>query len=131
MSKSKQQSKHPSRPPSPAPQRREVFAWAMYDWANSAYSTLLITIVMHYIQEIVLPGDAGPVAFAWGIGGGMIIAAILSPIVGAAADANQNKRRWLAGTAFCGAAAAVAMAMMPTRHVLGDHCPTGLHGRML
>ncbi len=103
-----------SSPPSPIPhRRREVFAWMMYDWANSAYSTLLITVVMHYIQEVVLPGDAGPVAFAWGIGGAMIAAAVLSPIVGAEADANRSKRRWLAGTAFCGAAATVAMALVP------------------
>ena len=93
--------------------RREVFAWAMYDWANSAYSTLLITVVLHYIQEVVLPGRLGPVAFAWGIGGAMLVAAILSPIVGAVADANRSKRRWLAGTAFCGVAAAVAMALIP------------------
>ena len=105
---------HPSSPPSPAPHlRRKVFAWAMYDWANSAYSTLLITVVLHYIQEVVLPGRLGPVAFAWGIGGAMLLAAILSPIVGAVADANRSKRRWLAGTTFCGVAATLAMALIP------------------
>ena len=88
--------------------RRAVFAWAMYDWANSAYSTLLITVVLHYVQEIVLPDRRRPAVFAWCIG-----AAMLSPIVGAVADANRSKRRWLAGTAFCGAAAAVAMAIVP------------------
>ncbi len=85
----------------------------MYDWANSAYSTLLITVVLNYIQKIVLPGRAGQVVFAWGIGGGMLVAAILSPIVGAVADANRSKRRWLAGLAFCGSLAAVAMALIP------------------
>lgn len=88
----------------------------MYDWANSAYSTLLITVILHYLQEIVLPGRHGPAVFAWGIGGAMLIAAMLSPIVGAVADANCSKRRWLAGTAFCGAAAAVAMALVPPEH---------------
>lgn len=116
MSHSKQQSKHiPDPSPHPS-RRREVYAWAMYDWANSAYSTLLITVVLHYIQEVVLPGKAGPVAFAWGIGGAMILAAILSPIVGAVADANRSKRLWLAGTAFCGATATIAMALVPPEH---------------
>ncbi|MEN6407396.1 MAG: MFS transporter [Thermoguttaceae bacterium] len=91
-----------------------VFAWAMYDWANSAYSTLLITVVLHYVQEIVLPDRCGPAAFAWGIGAAMLVAAVLSPLVGAAADANRSKRRWLAGTALSGAAAAVGMAAAPT-----------------
>jgi len=98
--------------------RREVYAWAMYDWANSAYSTLLITVVLHYLQEIVLPGDWGPTIFAFGIGGAMLVAAVLSPIVGAVADANCSKRRWLTGTALCGAAAAVAMALVPPNHVV-------------
>ena len=40
-----------------------------------------------------------------------------SPIVGAVADANRSKRRWLAGTALCGAAAAVAMALTPPGQV--------------
>ena len=106
--------------PSPLAARcspKVVFAWAMYDWANSAYSTLLITVVLHYLQEIVLPGRRGPAVFAWGIGGAMLVAAVLSPIVGAAADANRSKRRWLAGTAFSGAGAAVAMAVLPPDQV--------------
>jgi len=92
---------------------REVLAWAMYDWANSAYSTLLITVVLYYIQEVIFPGKFGPVVFAWSIGAAMFVAAVLSPIVGAVADANRSKRRWLAGTALCGAVAAVAMALAP------------------
>ncbi len=91
----------------------EIFAWAMYDWANSAYSTLLITVVMSYVQESVLSGGWGVVAYAWGIGGAMFLAAVLSPIVGALADANRSKRAWLAATALTGAGAAVLMASVP------------------
>jgi MFS transporter, UMF1 family len=106
-----------ARPKAAAPWcSREVVAWAMYDWANSVYSTLLITIVLCYVQDEVFPGRLGPVAFAWGIGLGMLLAAVLSPIVGAVADANCSKRRWLAGTALCGAAAAAAMAAIPPDH---------------
>ena len=108
-------------PPSPfplPPSFREVFAWASYDWANSAYSTLLITVVLHYFQTIVLPDRRhGPAVFAFSIGAAMLVAALLSPILGAVADANRSKRRWLAGTAFCGAAAAVAMALAPPGQV--------------
>ncbi|MCE5302358.1 MAG: MFS transporter [Planctomycetaceae bacterium] len=103
--------------PAPSSPRRSswtaVFAWAMYDWANSAYSTLLITVVLHYVQEIVLPDRRGPAAFAWGIGSAMFAAALLSPLVGAAADANRSKRRWLAVTALGGSAAALGMAAAP------------------
>jgi UMF1 family MFS transporter len=102
----------------PSSSALEVFAWASYDWANSAYSTLLITIVLHYIQEIVLPDRRhGPAVFAWSIGTGMLLAAVLSPILGAMADANRSKRRWLAGTAFGGAATAVTMALAPPTQI--------------
>lgn len=102
-----------------APGRRiEVFAWAMYDWANSAYSTLLITVVLHYVQEVVLPGKVrGPIVFAASIAVSMFLAAVLSPIVGALADANRSKRLWLAGTALPGAVAAILLGCIPPGQV--------------
>ncbi|MCX7426440.1 MAG: MFS transporter, partial [Planctomycetia bacterium] len=95
----------------------EVFAWAMYDWANSAFSTISITILVYYIQGVVLPGTWGEIAWAWGISLSMLVAAVLAPIVGAMADANRSKRRWLATTALSGAAAAVLLAAMPPTSV--------------
>ncbi len=99
--------------PSAKLNRREVFAWAMYDWANSAYSTLSITMLVYYIKEVVVPGRLGTVVWAWGISLSMLTAAVLSPILGALADANAGKRRWLAGTALSGAACAVLLALVP------------------
>ena len=109
----------------PADRSREVFAWAMYDWANSAYSTLSITILVAYLQKVVLPGESeavvwgvpfsvkwGPVVWAWGISLSMLVAAVLSPILGAMADANASKRKWLAATALSGAAVAVGLALV-------------------
>ncbi len=99
--------------------RAEIFAWAMYDWANSAYSTFLITIVLEYLKRVVFPpADAndkwGGTIYAWSISLSMVTAAVLSPIVGALADANRSKRKWLAGTALLGASGAVLMAGVPS-----------------
>ncbi len=91
----------------------EVFAWAMYDWANSAYSALSITILVYYIKAFVVPGNWGSVVWAWGISLSMLVAALLSPILGAIADANSSKRKWLAATALPGALAAVLLAAVP------------------
>lgn len=88
---------------------REIFAWALYDWANSAYSTLSITILVSYIKEDVLPGSAGTLLVGTGLGITTFVSALLSPVVGAVADANASKRRWLAGTALSGAAASALM----------------------
>jgi UMF1 family MFS transporter len=87
----------------------------MYDWANSAYSTLSITIVFQYLTTVVFPPESiwGPTVYAWGIALSMFTAALLSPILGALADARANKRKWLAFTSLCGAGAAVVMALAP------------------
>lgn len=93
--------------------RAEVLAWAMYDWANSAYSTVSITILVVYLQKVVLPGRWGAIVWAWGISLSMLTAALASPVLGAIADATRGKRRWLAATALPGAAAAMLLAMLP------------------
>ena len=79
---------------------REVVAWALCDWANSAYSTLLITILVSYLQGFVLQGDRGILAYAWGLGVSMFLSAWLSPILGAMADARANNGTWLLTMSF-------------------------------
>ena len=85
----------------------------MYDWANSAYSTFQITILMLYLQQVVLPGPPGQIAYGYGIGISTLFAAVLSPILGAVADAHASKRFWLSVMTFAGAGAGVAMYFLP------------------
>ncbi|MGC4002509.1 MAG: MFS transporter [Pirellulales bacterium] len=111
--------------------RPDVFAWAMYDWANSAYSTLSITIVVVFFSKILYPESidvAGPngttitqvvwggwsgAAYAYALAAATLIAGVLSPIVGALADARGNKHVWLARPALAGAACCLGMAFVP------------------
>ncbi len=93
--------------------RRELWAWACYDWANSAYSTLSITILVAYITKVALPGDVGTMVWSFGIGTSMFMSALLSPMLGAMADARANKRGWLAITALGGATASVLLGVVP------------------
>ncbi len=90
-------------------QRREIIAWCMYDWANSAYSTMYITVLVLYLQGVVLTGNTGVTVYGWGIGLTTLACAILSPILGAIADAHANKRTWLAITTMLGAGASMLM----------------------
>ncbi|HVU88663.1 MAG TPA: MFS transporter [Pirellulales bacterium] len=93
--------------------RREIFAWSMYDWANSAYSTYQITILMLYLQQVVLPGPPGQLAYAYGIGISTFFAALIAPVLGAVADAHASKRFWLSVCTLAGAGASVAMFFLP------------------
>jgi UMF1 family MFS transporter len=124
--------------PDPAPTpvtRREIWAWAAYDWANSAYTSLSITVLVYFVSLVaagpetqvarqvsawtaaigaaVAEKDVGAVAWSWGIALSMLVAALLSPVVGAMADARASKRVWLATTALSGAAGAVVLACLP------------------
>jgi UMF1 family MFS transporter len=103
-------------PRHPAATRREVFAWAMYDWANSAYSTLSITVLVSYMQGALLPGETGVRVWGWGIGLTELVVAVSSPVLGAVADAHGNKRFWLGLTALSGATAASAMFFATPAH---------------
>jgi MFS transporter, UMF1 family len=100
-------------PPPQTAGTRVIVAWALCDWANSAYSTLLITILVIYLQEFMLPGNAGVRAYGWGLGLSMFLSAWLSPILGAMADAHGNKRTWLLTTSYCGAAGGALLGLIP------------------
>ncbi|NND96410.1 MAG: MFS transporter [Pirellulaceae bacterium] len=98
---------------------KTVLCWAMYDWANSAYTTLLITVLVTYLQRVVFPteswGHVGAVVWAWGISASMFLGAVLSPIVGAIADARRCKRQLLAITALVGSVASILLGVVPPR----------------
>jgi UMF1 family MFS transporter len=97
-------------PASAKNQRKEIVAWCLYDWANSAYSTLSITVLVSYLtHELLLPDKMGALIWGWGIGVTMIVTAVLSPIFGAIADAHASKRAWLVGTTLMGAGGTALM----------------------
>jgi UMF1 family MFS transporter len=69
---------------------REVWAWSMYDFANSGYTTVVITAVFNAFFVAAVAGRAPWATFAW-------TAALLlsAPLVGAWADAHAAKKRLL------------------------------------
>jgi UMF1 family MFS transporter len=93
--------------------RRDLRAWAMYDWANSAFwSTIVAAIFPIYFQKVAAAGMPGPVAtsrFAWASTISILIVAIIAPLLGAVADYAAVKKRLLAVFLAIGAAATAAM----------------------
>lgn len=94
----------------PKNQRREIIAWCTYDWANSAYSTVLITVMAVYLtSQLELDEGVGALVYGWGIGITMMLTAVLAPIFGAMADAQASRRIWLAATTALGAGSSALM----------------------
>jgi UMF1 family MFS transporter len=92
---------------------RELRAWAMYDWANSAFQTTIIAVVFPiYFQKVAAADLAGPVAtsrFAWATTWSILIVAIVAPILGSVADRTPIKKKLLAVFLTIGVTATGAM----------------------
>src|SRR5262245_19660327 len=86
--------------------RREIAAWCLYDFGDSAFTTLIVTVSYALYFRGVVAADLGPRAdFYWGISiaVSMLTVAFLAPVLGAAADATGRKKVFLA----CAAGTAV------------------------
>jgi UMF1 family MFS transporter len=92
--------------------RPELRAWAMYDWANSAMVTVIVTAVFPIYFSSVAGATLRPevATFRFGVATtvGMVIIAALSPFLGAVADYAAVKKRML-GTFLGVGVAAVAL----------------------
>ena len=90
-----------SNPPSSEPglqsghySRGKIFAWTLFDFANTAYSVIIVTVIFStYFTNMVAGGRHG----LWGltVSISMILAAAISPPLGAAADVSRNKKVFL------------------------------------
>lgn len=80
----------------PAASRKEVWAWCMYDFANSSFTTLIVTVAYSvYFTEIVAKGYSGEALWGRANSISMIIVGILSPILGALSDSIGKKKSFL------------------------------------
>jgi UMF1 family MFS transporter len=79
---------------------REVWAWSMYDFANSGYTTVVITAVFSAYFVAGVARNSPWATFAWTAALSLSYAAIVlsGPLVGAWADAHAAKKRLLLAT---------------------------------
>jgi UMF1 family MFS transporter len=81
------------------PRRAAVISWIFFDWAAQPYFTLITTFVFApYFASFVAPDPASGQAL-WGLAtaaAGLMIA-LMSPVLGAIADASGRRKPWIAG----------------------------------
>ena len=79
---------------------REVVSWAMYDFANSGYTTVVITAVFNAYFVSVVAGGAPWATFAWtaALAVSYALIVVTAPLIGAWADAHAAKKPLLLAT---------------------------------
>ena len=77
---------------------RKAWAWAFYDWANSAFPTVVSTFVIaaYFAQGIAPDPATGQSQWGWMQAIAALVIAAISPVLGAVADAGGRRRMMLA-----------------------------------
>lgn len=119
----------------PMNDRREIFGWAMYDWANSGFQTTVVTVMSGPYLTALARGDVGEngVIFDLGpflvtaksffpfcIGLSVFLQVILLPVLGAIADYTNLKKHLMAAFCYVGSAATCLLVFVTAeRYLLG------------
>ena len=104
-------------------EKREITGWIMYDWANSAFSTTVVTALLGpYIESLagsseiplrlfgqsIEPGAIYPFAVSLSV----LLQVFFLPVLGAIADFTHWKKRMLLAFAYTGAFATIALFLV-------------------
>lgn len=83
----------------PPGRRRGVVSWALYDWANSPYVTVIGTFIFSAYFASAIAKDKASGTSEWGFMMGLtaLFVAVASPVLGAIADRGGPRKPWLAG----------------------------------
>jgi MFS transporter, UMF1 family len=106
----------------PGVRKREVFGWAMFDFANSGYTTVVITAVFAVYFVGAVAGGAEWATFAWTLALSIshLIVMFTIPAMGAWADRHAAKKRLLMMTTLGCVLATAALGLVgPGAVVLG------------
>jgi MFS transporter, UMF1 family len=80
--------------PTSAASRGQIFGWTLFDFANTAFSVIVVTVIFprYFISQV-----AGGRVWLWGLAVSlsMLIAAFLAPPLGAVADFSRRRKRYL------------------------------------
>jgi UMF1 family MFS transporter len=95
--------------------RPELRAWAIYDWANSAFMTTVLQIFPIFFVKVAAADIAPEVArarFAFFTSAAVILVGLVGPLLGAVADQKGNKKGFLAAFLAMGVLATGSMALI-------------------
>jgi UMF1 family MFS transporter len=92
---------------------RAIAAWCLFDWANSAFPTVIVTFVFaaYFIRAIAETPEEGTGLWGAALSASALAVALLSPVLGAIADQAGPRKPWLLVTSLLCIAATAALWM--------------------
>jgi MFS transporter, UMF1 family len=99
--------------------KKKIWAWTMYDWANSAFATTILAAVLPiYFSQVAgasLPSATVATSYwSLGLSISLLIIAILSPILGTISDIMRGKKKFLAVFAGLGILSTALLVLVTT-----------------
>ncbi len=97
--------------------RAPLAAWCLYDFANSAFTTIVITFVFatYFATGIAADPDTGAALWSLAMAVAGVVIAVLGPVFGAVADQTGRRKPWLLGVSImCVTATALLWFAEPT-----------------
>ncbi len=78
-------------------QKIKVFSWLLFDFANTSFSVMMVTFVFPlYFKNVICKGEpSGDALWGFSISLSMLLVALISPVLGAAADYSGKRKRFL------------------------------------
>src|SRR3954471_12096227 len=82
----------------PYPPRAAVTAWILFDWAAQPYFTLITTFVFapYFATHVASDPAQGQALWGFATAAAGLLIALLSPLLGAIADASGRRKPWIA-----------------------------------
>ena len=78
-------------------QKYKVFSWLLFDFANTSFSVIMVTLAFPlYFKNVICNGaPSGDALWGVSISLSMLLVALISPVLGAAADYSGQRKRFL------------------------------------
>lgn len=95
---------------------RQVIAWALYDWGNSAFALSVLAVLFPlFLGSFWSSGDVGVTVtsrLTWATAIASVIVSLIAPVIGAVADSGGVRKRFLAVFALFGAVSTAALSVV-------------------
>jgi len=107
----------------PRASRRELFGWAMFDFANSSYTTVIVTVVFCIIFPRIIVGDGpgyrlGNLLWSTALSISYLIVLLSAPVFGAIMDFTGSKKKFLFGSCLLTVVATAALYFVQPGYIV-------------